>query len=125
MAYYRGNGRPSNSSNAEDNLYNLLLRAYNSGKLREMPLWGVDAEYFLETEGGGFVAKPDFRFPESMLIVQLDGPHHLKRRSEVRDRIVDSYWEDIGYQVLRFSYNPRLGRRKQFEIMEKLVEAVQ
>lgn len=86
-------GRPS-ASRFETRLNRLFLSAGLPG-LREFTIW----------DGGEFVARVDFCFPEAKLIVEADGYRwHSNRRAWQRDRERRNRLTSLGWQVIQVTW---------------------
>jgi len=51
---------------------------------------------------GGVVYRIDFAYPEVLVAVEVDGPHHRLERVRAKDRRRDAYLRSLGWEVLRF-----------------------
>lgn len=47
----------------------------------------------------------------------IDGPHHTKGRQQWKDTQIDKVLEARGYTVLRFPYQPPIGRQRRKRIV--------
>ncbi|MDQ3752283.1 MAG: endonuclease domain-containing protein [Actinomycetota bacterium] len=57
-------------------------------------------------DGGRFVARIDFAYPEHRLAIQMDGyAWHSRRAAWQRDLEVNNHLERLGWHLLRFSWN--------------------
>lgn len=50
---------------------------------------------------GGYIA--DFYCPAKKLVVEIDGPQHLKKENLEYDQVRSKYFEGLNIKVLRFS----------------------
>ena len=64
--------------------------------LRELPLT-VHRQMVI----GAYIV--DFCIPQKKLVIELDGFQHGETKTAIRDRIRDTYLEQQGYRVLRYS----------------------
>ena len=119
--FRRGNdSRQSNVSRAEDKLYHLMLAkglSPETGYYAHIPI--TEHEGTVE-----WVCRPDFLFAVKRVAVFLDGPHHLKKRTELRDAVINGLLPNMGYKVLRFQYKPPLSNREAGAMVAEIVEAV-
>ncbi|MDP9493694.1 MAG: type IV toxin-antitoxin system AbiEi family antitoxin domain-containing protein [Actinomycetota bacterium] len=62
-------------------------------------------QFVVTDEVGAFVARVDFAYPDSFLLIELDGAaFHSDRRSFQRDRARQNRLVALGYTILRFTY---------------------
>lgn len=51
---------------------------------------------------GGVIYRIDFAYPDVLVAVEVDGPHHRLDPVQARDRRRDAYLRSLGWEVLRF-----------------------
>jgi len=62
-------------------------------------------QYTIRDDGGGFVCRADFAYPESLLLIELDSEaHHLDRMAFRRDRSKQNKAVVLGWTVLRYTW---------------------
>jgi len=69
---------------------------------------------------GGYIA--DFYCPAKKLIVEIDGPQHLKKENMEYDKIRSDYFKGLNIKVLRFS-NLEVATETQ-AVIRKIKEAL-
>jgi len=95
-------GRPSASA-FETRLNRLLLRS-GLPAMREYTIW----------DGGEFVARVDFCFPDSKLIIEADGYRwHSGRRAWQRDRERRNRLTELGWTVIQATWTDLMQRPAQ------------
>lgn len=76
--------------------------------LRLLQRYGLPRPHCQHTicdSSGGFVARVDFAYPDSRLVIELDGARfHTDRASFQRDRERQNRLTGLGFKVLRFTY---------------------
>ena len=117
MSRYRGKGSPDQGqmSDAEAELLKAIHREYANGHLSRRPFrdqW-IPIKFTV----------PDLWFPPDVA-VYLDGPYHRAKRAAENDDEVDERLRGFGVTVLRFPYEPPIGKRQLSEIVEHIKEAV-
>lgn len=94
LAERDGDGRPS-ESRFETRLNRLLLD-HGLPATRQFKIWN----------GGSFVARVDFCFPEAKLIIEADGYQwHSSRRAWQRDRERRNELTELGWQVIQLTWD--------------------
>jgi len=108
--------------------YNNSLKKY-SRQLRnnmtdvEVALWSrirgkqlKGYQFYRQKPVGNFIV--DFYCPKGNLIIELDGGQHYSEEGKAKDECRDSYLEDLGLRVLRFS------DREVFEDIRGVLEKI-
>jgi len=77
---------------------------FNKGLVTNKKTVFSEEERKLFPEDDDQFAIPDFWWQEYDLIIEIDGPHHLKAKQSLRDRRVDVTLRNRGITVQRFTH---------------------
>lgn len=66
----------------------------------------------------------DFYWEPPGYVVMIDGPLHLKRRQEDKDKLIDEALRGLGLRVERFRYRPPLRKGRLVEICDSIEEGL-
>lgn len=69
---------------------------------------------------GGYIV--DFYCPEKKLVVEIDGPQHLKKENKEYDKVRSNYFAGLNIKVLRFT-NLEIGTETE-KVVRKIKEAL-
>ncbi|MFI5329564.1 MAG: endonuclease domain-containing protein [Desulfobaccales bacterium] len=70
-------------------------------KVRKKQLNGH--QFYRQKNLGNYIV--DFYCPSGQLIIEIDGGQHYSDRGIIKDKIRDSYLNNLGFKVVRFSDN--------------------
>ncbi|TKJ42402.1 hypothetical protein CEE37_01595 [candidate division LCP-89 bacterium B3_LCP] len=79
-----------NATDAEKRLWNRIRRK----QLK-------DTQFYRQRVIGNYIV--DFYCPKAKIIIELDGEQHFTPQGKIKDLKRDSYLNELGFQVLRFS----------------------
>jgi very-short-patch-repair endonuclease len=99
-------------------------RAYTSGEvavIKEMQARGLTffTQREIIVEGRRFVV--DIFVPPS-IVVEIDGPHHLRSIRASRDEVKDEALKKLGLKVLRFDHS--LAKSQPSRVVEEVLRAL-
>ncbi|MEM4576010.1 MAG: DUF559 domain-containing protein [Candidatus Nezhaarchaeales archaeon] len=101
------------------------LKAYTSGELtviKELQLRGI--KFFTQIEisfqGRKFIL--DIFVPPN-LVIEVDGPHHLRGIRSARDEIKDEVLRNMGLKVLRFQDST--ARSQPSKVVDEILKALE
>ncbi|TKJ42460.1 hypothetical protein CEE37_01900 [candidate division LCP-89 bacterium B3_LCP] len=80
----------NNATEAEKRLWNRIRRK----QLKR-------TQFYRQRVIGNYIV--DFYCPKAKIIIELDGEQHFTPQGKIKDRKRDSYLNELGFQVLRFS----------------------
>ena len=93
-----------------NNIKSLLYRRKelrNNSTPEEILLWlqlkdsQTGSKFRRQHSIGGYIV--DFYCPSKKLVIEIDGPQHLKAENKEYDKIRSNYFDGLGIKVLRFN----------------------
>lgn len=100
---------------------------FEEGLRRRIERKGIKTEkkrfYYLKSDGSKGYITPDITIPDRLLVIEVDGPDHLKEPQHNTDRLRDQTIRNNGFQVWHFQ-NDYLAKTSNLIAVVKNIEAL-
>lgn len=111
-------------SRAEEAIFDELCRRGLGRNLHSQHPFKFEKD-LLGKEGEGVKGTwVDFFWSPPGYAAMIDGPGHLKRKQEEKDKLIDEALRRRGIRVDRFGYRPPLSKRRLKEIVDSIEDRI-